>query len=1241
MFRSRLGPLLPIPFCLALCGCGGGDARDGAAPPSPAQQPADGFEWTELGEGLRAAPLPERPANADDTRFARLPVERTGIDFAHNWTPPPSYRLKLYNSLPGGGICIGDYDGDGLPDVFLTQPNVGSRFYRNLGDFRFEDVTEQSGVGDNLSAQGACFIDIDGDSHLDLFVCNFGRPNQLFINAGDGTFRDEAAARGLDFSGASVMVTAADYDRDGDLDLYLATYRMDPDKPIPQPQPNADGSVTIPEEHREFIDVIVTEDGQHRIIEAAQRDRLYRNDGGGQFTEVTEAAGITGNYYGLSATWWDFDNDGWLDLYVSNDFYSPDQLYRNNGDGTFTDVAESALPHTPWYSMGADVADINNDGWLDFMASDMSGTTHYKQKVSMGDMSNTAWFLTHPEPRQNMRNALYLNSGTPRFMEIAFLAGVANTDWTWSLKFADLDEDGWSDLFVTNGMNRDWTNSDLRALSNRATTEAEKMQIWIDSPQRRDANLAFRNTGSLRFDNVGTEWGLGEEAVSYGAAFADLDRDGDLDLIVNNAEEAPGVYRNQTAGTNRVLIGLEAASENRLALGALVVVETSSGRQTRVLTSSQGYMASNEPLVHFGLGADETIDRLVIRWPRGNGQTFTDLPANRFYRVTEGDAGASKQPAPAPADPPLYEPVAALADAVHRETPFNDYVRQPLLPHQHSQLGPGLAWCDINGDGHLDVFMGGASGQAGQLFINDGTGGFASDDSINEAWRRDAQCEDMAALFFDADGDGSPDLYVVSGGVECEPGDPVLRDRLYLNDGTGRFSKAPDSALPDIRDSGGAAAAVDFDRDGDLDLFVGGRIVPGSYPLSPRSRLLRNDGGHFTDVTGELAPGLSECGMVTAALWSDADGDGWPDLLLTTELGPVRLFLNDSGKLADHTEAAGFSARSGWHNSIAGHDLNHDGHIDYVVGNLGWNTKYHASKEKPYIVYYGDFEGSGRLHLVEAEFEEDTLFPMRGRSCSSNAMPHLGERFPTFHQFASASLRDIYEPTKLDSAHRFTADSLASGVWRNLGDGTFEFAPLPALAQVSPVFGIAILHANDDSHPDLYLAQNFYGPQPETGRADGGVGLLLLGNGDATFTPVPPSASGLVVPGDATSASLADIDGDGHPELFVAVNDGPIHAFRRAGNNAPRGLAVELTGTPPNRHAIGARITALLEDGSTQTAEIHAGSGYLSQSAPVVYLPRATKILVRWPDGSETTTPVDPQSPEPGPIRITIEPPER
>ena len=636
--------------------------------------------------------------------------------------------------------------------------------------------------------------------------------------------------------------------------------------------------------------------------------------------------------------------------------------------------------------------------------------------------------------------------------------------------------------------------------------------------------------------------------------------------------------------SRRVLLLLKGKT-NCWGIGGTVNLTAGGIQQSRILTSNQGYLAANEPLLHFGLGEAITIDKLEIHWPDGGVQRFFDLPADCYYVVSE----ASVHEAPDAPRESIYQEVPWLAHVTHEETPFNDFHRQPLLPHQHSQLGPGLACADVDGDGRVDIFMGGASGQAGKLMLNEGECKFEA--STSPSWLTDAECEDMGALLFDPDGDGDNDLYVVSGGVECEPGDEVLRDRLYLNDGSGNFTKGE---LPDLRDSGSSVSAADFDNDGDLDLFVGSRIVPGQFPLSPVSRLLRNDDGTFSQV-GE---GL-ELVLVTSALWSDADADGWIDLLVTTELGPVRLLRNVEGTLIDSTDEAGLEGRAGWFNSIAGGDFDRDGDIDYAVGNLGRNTKYHPTPENPYLLYFGDFENTGRKHLVEAEFENDKLFPMRGRSCSTGAMPHLGEKFTSFHNFASASLAEVYGDQKLQSADRFTAVSAESGVLLNDGRGHFDFHSFPDFAQASPAFGITVVHANAAPHLDLLIAGNFYGPQAETGRFDGGVGVLLSGRGDGTFEATPALTSGIVLPGDAKAAVTADFDNDGTLEVLVSNNNGSLQCFK---------LRQPLVGSKLIELGIGKRAIITHSDGARQAVEMHAGSGYLSQSEPLLELPAGARI---------------------------------
>lgn len=1189
----------------------------------------------------RSTPLLSRAADAE-TGFKLLETAATGIDFKTFWEPKNDALMRgIGATASAAGVAIGDYDGDGRPDLFLTRPFGGNRLYRNLGDFRFEDVTAAAGMQVELEydawGAGPCFVDIDDDGDLDLYVCSHRRANRFYINQGDGTFVDRAKELGLNHIGASITMAFSDYDLDGDLDAYLVTnwlVRFQPTREDTYAEMRA-GRMRVAEEFQELFDVLKLPSGQLKVVRGAELDHFYRNEGG-KFVDVTEQVlgehSAAENWFGHAARWFDYDRDGYPDLYISNDFYGADQLFHNNGDGTLTDVTKSALSHIPWYSMGSDAADINNDGLLDLMAADMAFTTHFKSKVNMGDMSYTAWFLDSSDPKQQMSNALYINSGTGRFLEGAALAGVSNTDWTWALKFADFDNDGLQDLYVTNGMTRNWFDSDVRQRSHSTFEDMEVEfnekweSIWKNEPPLREKNIAFRNRGDLQFDKVGQEWGLDSETVSFGSALGDLDGDGDLDIVTVNFDDQVHVYRNEGGKNHRVVIELQGKQSNRQGLGALVEIETAQGLQVRDLTSVRGFVSADEPKLFFGLGEADTIDRLTVHWPSGTVQTLTNLPADQAYVISEA-SGSEAEPA-VKSKEPLFTANADLPPVEHFEEDYNDFAEQPLLPNRLSKFGPGIACGDVNGDGRDDYYMTGGKGMLGQLLIGE-PGGFDFDYRSDGAWRKNRQSEEMGAIFFDADGDGDLDLYVVNGSNEDELGSERYRDRLYLNDGSGKFASAAEDALPDLRESGSCVVAADFDRDGDLDLFVGGRTVPGSYPDTPVSTLLRNEGGRFSDATEEVAPGLKQVGMVTGALWSDTDGDGWVDLLVTCEWGPVSLWHNNQGQLADQTGDAGLAEHTGWWNGIAGGDLDHDGDIDYVVTNFGLNNKYHASLEHPAVLYYGDMDENGHKDLIEAKFSGDALLPVRGRSCSTNAMPMLGEKCKTYREFASLTLPDLYGGDKLQSSSRLEATTLESGMLINDGSGRFEFRPLPRLAQVSPGFAAVVLDANGDGFNDIYIVQNFYNPQRETVRMDGGVSQLLLGDGSGEFQPASPAESGLLVPGDGKALCVTDLNDDSRPDFLITQNSGPLLAFEnQSRRSAKAAVEIELAGPAGNPTGVGSLVTLVAFEGVKSVAEQSCGNGYLSQSTAKLYLTlpegEAKAVKVRWPDGSETEVQVTP-----------------
>ena len=1229
--------------------------------------------------------LTSRPLNAatgeGTRRFTALSAESTGIEFTHRLVDDQLVGEKfmtLLHTSVGAGICVADVDGDGLPDLFVCSKTGGSRLFKQTAAFKFKDITDKAGVRGDPKAwnTGAGFADVDNDGDMDLYVCRHDAPNLFYINSGNGRFDEQAKKFGLDYVGASVMAAFCDYDRDGDLDMYLLTNRRTPSAEFQLTiNQHLQQTGRVPEEIREYEGIYdyIDKHGkrQRTQIRAGQKDLLFRNDGK-RFSDVSEQAGIEGYELGHNALWFDYNGDLWPDLYISNDYHGKDRFYRNLGDGRFQDVALEVLPHTPWFSMGADAADINRDGRFDLLATDMSATDHLKQKVTMGNMTGRGWFLSVAEPRQYMRNALFLNTHSERFMEIAYLAGVDSTDWTWTVKFGDLDNDGWSDLYVTNGMFRHFMDGDLwtriykaqdelsyrtdasplplfsdrpslksgvRSLYREKREAGVLRQMVMESPQLKERNLAFKNLDGLRFEKTSQQWGLDHLGISYSAVFADMDRDGDLDIITNHFDEPLGVYRNNTIDQNAILVELVGRLSNRTGYGAVVRVTTDDATQTKTLLQARGYMASDDPVLHFGLGSQSKIENLEVVWPSGHKQKFDDLDVGYVYTVEEptlpvesgGHSVAESSVTPS-WDSGRRESLPLFSDRTeasrlewnHAEERFDDYEVQPLLPYQLSRLGPGVAVADVNGDGIEDFFAAGGNGKSGQLFLGEAGETFRPQPG---PWERDSASEDLAPLFFDADGDGDSDLYVSAGGVECGADNPLLTDRLYFNQGSGEFEKPDDVVLPQLQISSSCALAADFDRDGDLDLFVGGRVQPGKYPHAARSSLLQNDGGRFTDVTEQHDPSFASLGLVTSALWSDADDDGWLDLLVATEWGPVHLFDNNAGTLTQVTEAAGLSPISGWFNSLVAGDFNSDGRMDYVAGNVGLNSKYKASEKTPALIYSGDFGDQGELRCVEATFDHGHLYPVRGKSCSTDAMPHLGERFKTYNAFGKADLIDIYTNTKLDEAERFSVNELAHLLLINRGSAStelgepavFEVRELPFLAQAAPVFGMAVADFDADGHKDLILGQNFYAPQPETGHMDGGIGLLLKGDGRGNLEPVGPNESGILLGGDTKGLALCDNNQDGWPDIIVGQNRGPVRLLQHNGVPEKEPLIVSLTGTDANPNAIGARLQYWQDGELLETTEVYAGTGYLSQSTSRLFLVRRSRtggtLKVRWPNG--------------------------
>ena len=1225
------------------------------------------------------------PAHADDRTgtesrptaplFTAIPAHQSGVTMRHRLLADHPRAYLYFSGFACGSVAIGDVNGDGRPDLFFTSgPDMNRLYVQTDQALVFRDATEQSGVSGRMPggeipwAAGAAMVDLNHDGHLDIFACNYDTPNQLFINDGRGRFTEQAATWGLDIVDASLVPAFMDVDGSGELALYLLTnrYERPGGRPAKPPVEIVAGRPRILPEFQKYYGLKKRGLGNFHVDAVGRPDRLLvvERDAAGKRTyrDVSRQAGLAADgAHGLSATWFDYDSDGRLDLYVCNDFTDPDWLYRNEGQGPdgvvcFKNVLPETVPITTWSSMGADAADINNDGLLDLVAGDMASTTHYDAMINTGPLADRLDTLLHSWPGQTMRNTMFLNTGTGRFLETAYLSGIAQTDWTWAVKLADFDNDGRVDLFITNGSSRNYTDADS-PFSTEMYVGHTDWDLLRNEPPRKEKNLAFRNVDGLRFENVSRSWGLDHLGMSYGAATGDLDGDGDLDLVVCNLDETVSIYRNEGVKDHHWLgVRLRGTASHAQGWGARVRVKTASGWRIRQMNPATGFASCNDPTLHFGLGANSTIDVVEVHWPSGRLQRVERPAANQVLEIVEltTDRGASSEPARSV--PSLFVDVHDLGlDYRHRETPYDDFAREPLLPGKLSQLGPGIAVGDANVDGYDDVFLGGAAGQAGALFIQGGNGRFTR---IAGSWDQDADCEDMGAVWFDVDGDGRLDLYVVSGGVEGFEGDRMFEDRLYLNTtrpgGPPRFTKAAPASLPNTRQAGSAVCAADFDADGDLDLFVGSRCIPGRYPQTPRSMLLRNDSTpgkpKLVDVADELAPGLAAAGLVTAALWSDVDADGHPDLLVVSEWGPVKLFHNQRGMRFEPARNAGLDQRTGWWNGIAAGDFDADGRLDFLITNIGLNTKYGAaSPARPSLLLAGDVIAGGGYQLIEAQVGPGGLLPVRPRGAMVNAMPQLGQKFPTHRAYSAANLTEMFGADALRRSLRLAATEFRSGVLLNRstrGQPAFVWQALPDLAHVSPSYGIATADFNGDGRIDAVLAQNLFTREPETGPWRGGLGQLLVSTpptlrgarggeiGEAhepspnpslegrgsVLVPISPKESGIVIPGDAKGAATLDLNNDARPDLLVAQND---NAFVSLANRSPRNwLTLRLVGangTP----AIGARVIMSFADGRTSAHELSAGSGYLSQSAAEVSIglggAAPQRAEIHWPGGRVQT----------------------
>ncbi|TRO67142.1 VCBS repeat-containing protein [Christiangramia sabulilitoris] len=1038
--------------------------------------------------------------------FIRLNPEKTGIHFKNTLRENDSLNYFSYSYLyMGGGLAAGDINNDGLTDLFFTGNMEPNRLYLNKGNLEFEDISEKAGVsGDNRWFTGVSMADVNGDGFLDIYVSASGkfgpRENLLYINNTDGTFSEKASEYGVADEGHSVQSTFFDYDLDGDLDLYVANY----------PPTNFDA----PNHFYLF---------KMQNVKDIETDNLYRNDQG-KFTKVTNDAGLRSFGLTLSATVGDLNEDGWPDIYVSNDFSTPDYMYLNNQDGTFSEVLKEATQQTSFYGMGVDIADYNNDGLLDILQMDMAAKDNRRAKANMASMNPQLFWSTINAGfhYQYMYNALQTNAGnlkgeTPFFSNTANLAGVQATDWSWAPLFVDLDNDGWKDIYISNGTRREINNKDyFNKLKNDPAKNNDLLEKSLEIPSERVDNFVYRNQGDMTFERVNEQWGLTYEGFSNGAVYADLDNDGDLEIIVNNIDDEATVFENKNPDDNNYLkIDFRGPDNNKFGIGTRVYLKNGEQTQLQELNLTRGFQSSVAPQVHFGLGKDQTIGELKVVWPDRRVEILKDISVNQTLTLDYKNSKTETSLVPENPEEKLFTTINADSldlEYQHIENRYDDFQNEILLPHKTSMFGPGMAKGDLNGDGLEDLFIGAATQYHPGIF-------FQTKNGFQKKEFRDIQedrlYEDLGALIFDADNDGDNDLYVVSGGNEFDKNSKALQDRLYINE-NGDFKRSV-SALPEMLTSGSRVYANDFDNDGDLDLFVGGRLVPGSYPAPANSYILENNSKNgqvsFKDVTQDIAPDLSELGMVTSATWTDFDNDGWTDLVVAGEWMPIKVFKNNNGGFIDISKQLGLADTTGWWFSIREGDFDNDGDMDFIAGNLGLNYKYKASEKGSFDIYYYDFDGNSINDIVLSYFNDGEKFPVRGRECSSQQMPGIKNKFKDYNSFANASLEDIYTTDYLENALHYQVKSFASIYIENREDG-FKIHQLPVEAQISNINQILVEDFDEDGNLDALIAGNLFASEVETPRADAGIGLLLKGNGKGQFQAVQARESGFFVPGD-------------------------------------------------------------------------------------------------------------------------------